>query len=133
MEDFEKLFKEVAEFPHDYGTIVHACAVMMQAAFSLVNETPKGGITGFQASYLGKLLLREFSHIGDGPYKIVSYDNFLFPQYENDYDKTISSHVQQWLIKKAFEKLESHPNANVADHWHAITQGHVPFGYTVKD
>lgn len=45
--------KLITGYEHDYGTICHAVHAAMMAAFSSVNKSPTGGISGFQASCVG--------------------------------------------------------------------------------
>ena len=68
--------------------------------------------------------------------RLIDYDNFLFPQYRNKYEKTISNYTWEKIQEKAKERLAEndrmvHPN--VKAHWENIVAGVVPFGYTVED
>ena len=135
MEDFQALYKEVVEFKHDYGTIVHGCAVVMKAAFTLLNNSPTGGITGFQSGCLSWMMVREFKMVGKGPLSLIDYENLLYPQDSDKFEKIISSSTHKWLQESAAEKLKESPNAHpsVLHHWKSIVDGVVPFGFTVRE
>ena len=67
--------------------------------------------------------------------RIVDYDNMLYPQYDDKFEKTISASIWESLQKEAAENLKDRPTAHptVIAHWQSIVDGKVPFGYTVKD
>jgi hypothetical protein len=71
----------------------------------------------------------------DEPLKLVQYKKMLYPQYSDDFTKTISRDTWNWLQEKAVKCLSEndyvHPE--VAAHWKSIVNGVVPFGYTVED
>lgn len=131
--------KLVTEYQHDYGTIVHACHSVMLAALNKLNRSEQGGITGFQASCLGWVLVPKMFCIEDGtPLRLIDYSNMLYPQYADRFQKTISPDTWAFLQKEA-EESEKDPNfiehatSEVKSHIRAIREGHVPFGYTVVE
>jgi hypothetical protein len=131
--DLLAFLKEIKEYNHDYGTIVYGCMAAMKAAFKVVNNSPNGGITGFQAGCLGWECIHEFMSV-KAPAKILQYDNMLYPQYQDKFEKVISRETWEDLQKKAKEHLNKdsgHPD--VVKHWRTIVDGHVPFGYSVND
>jgi hypothetical protein len=133
--DLAKLLKEVLDYQHDYGTIVYGCMAAMKAAFSVVNRSPQGGITGFQASCLGWECIQEFMSVKP-PCRILDYNNLLYPQYASKFEKVISQDAWNDLRKKAEEKLKDknelvHPS--VVKHWQSIAAGQLPFGFRVGD
>lgn len=117
-----------------YGTAPRAIAqAALATAWYLSSEF---GITGFQAGFV------MWDFIGDWMYrnnkcglKIVNYDNMLYPQYKDHFEKTISQDVFDAVQKEAWNqyndnKSDAHPD--VVKHWESIIHGHVPFGYIVK-
>lgn len=129
-----KLIEEIKTFNHDYGTIVYGCMAAMTAAFQVINEGPQGGITGFQAGCLGHELIQKFM-MTQPPYRIMDYNNMLYPQYSDKFEKVISSDTWNDLKEKAQKSLNenalsTHPS--VIAHWQSIVNGNVPFGYSVK-
>lgn len=99
-----------------------------------MNNDPHGGITGFQAGAVMWEFVRNWMH-EDGPMKLVKYDNMLYPQYEDNFDKVISKETFSYLQEKAKENLENRNGAasRVIDHWQSIVDGNVPFGYKIKE
>ena len=94
------------------------------------------GITGFQAGFVMWDFIRDwnYSHNECGM-KIVNYDDMLYPQHDDKFDKTISSNTWSALQTQAKKNLEETTYAHpaVLAHWQSIVDGVVPFGYTVKD
>lgn len=132
LDQLNGLIKEIMEYDHDYGTIVYGCYAAMKAAFKVVNNSPNGGITGFQASCLGWEATKDFLSIR-GPAKILDYDNLLFPQYEDDFKKTISVETWKHLQDKAAKELKiGGGSPEVQKHWESIVAGKIPFGFTLK-
>ena len=126
----------ITEYKHDYGTIVHATFAAMMAGMHRINNSEQGGITGFQASCLGWLLIREFFTLGDSPTRLVKYEEMLYPQCEYKFKKTIDPKTWEYLKAQARQKLEKeseYASPAVLGHWHSISNGVVPFGYTIKD
>ena len=120
---------------HDYGTIciaVGACAV---AAAKAADRHPNGGITGFQASAVFWEFVRGWGTFGDGPKRMVSYRDMLYPQYEEKFDKRISAETWVWLQDEARKKVPAPESAHpaVLAHWQSIADGVIPFGYSVED
>lgn len=125
----------IEDYEHDYGTIVHAIKAAMTAAYKVVNRSPQGGITGFQAGCIGWMLIDQFhgrSVIGK---RIMNYDHFLYPQYEEQFKPVLSKEVWEKLQATAKENLESkdvQASEKVREHWQSIVNGVVPFGYSVE-
>ena len=124
------------DYDHDYGTICKAMAAAMIATGRSVDNSPTGGITGFQASCIMWDFISKWMHWENQPMKLVKYEDMLYPQYENKFDKTISMDTAKWLQDQAREKLNNkssqgvHPE--VEQHWKNILNGIIPFGYKVK-
>ena len=117
-----------------YGTAPRAIAqASLAVAWYLASEF---GITGFQAGFV----MWDFIHDWQYPsnkcgLRIVDYDNMLYPQYDDKFEKTISSNTWNNLQKQAKERLENekYVHERVAAHWQSIVDGKVPFGYTIKE
>ena len=108
----------------------------MKGAFNLFNRGPKGGITGFQAGFIGWQVVEDFMGVKKGaPLRVFDYSDMLYPQYADRYDKVISSKTWSYLKKEAAKNLEEVSNAHpkVISHWRSITEGIVPFGYKVNE
>jgi hypothetical protein len=124
---------------HDYGTICHAMAAAALGATEAIDKSPSGGITGFQAGAVMWEFIRQWKQV-DGPMRLVNFDSMLYPQYQGDFEKTMSQETLDWLKKQA-EKLiqENNTSSNnlkasstVVEHWKFIASGGIPFGYTIK-
>lgn len=133
-EELNALLDEITEYKHDYGTIIYGIMAAMKASFRVVNESPNGGITGFQAGCLGWECVHEFMMIGS-PARILDYNNLLFPQYKSKFDKVISQETWDNLVSKAktnlIENKTAHPN--VIAHWKSCADGILPFGFTIGE
>ena len=126
------------DYEHDYGTICHAIAACTLAAAYSANRHEQGGITGFQAGFVMWDFIKEWMYSNNRTaLRIVNYDDMLYPQYKDKFDKIISKKAFECLQKAAQEGLdevkqgrEAHPN--VIKHWESIVAGNVPFGYKIK-
>ena len=103
----EFLERILTEYSHDYGTIVHAMTAGAIATAWAMNKHPQGGITGFQAGCLMWGFIRHwnYEHNKTGM-SIQDYDNMLYPQYEDKFQKTISQDVWGLLKKQAQTELD---------------------------
>lgn len=122
---------------HTYSTIVDAIGACCIAAVCAADRSEQGGITGFQAGAVMWYFIRNFMYHGNEVgLRIVDYDDMLFPQYEDKFEKTIPRHIFESLQKVAKEKLENkvhHAHPLVVEHWQSIVDGKVPFGYTIEE
>lgn len=136
-EDLDALLKEVIESKDlDYGKIVYAMCGCMKATCNYIDRSPVGGITGFQAGFIGWEMIREYLiHNNELGMKILDFDNLLYPQYKYKFDKVIDKDLWNTLKEQAKKKLKECPDAhpNVIKHWEKIVNGKVPFGFKVKD
>ena len=124
------------DYYHDYGTICHAITAAALAAVNAVDKTSQGGITGFQASCIMWDFIRQWMYPNNTcGLKLVDYDNMLFPQYSDHFEKTISPEAWNKVQARAKELLAETADAHpvVRAHWQSIVDGQVPFGYVVKD
>lgn len=127
--DFVK--KLANDYEHDYGTIVHAMTAAVGATLSALNNSPQGGITGFQAGCLMWEILEKEFHIAY-PSKLIKYENMLFPAYEYQFN-AIPYDIWVWLRERASQLLETAPDLSqqVKTHLKSVADGKVPFGYRV--
>jgi len=132
-EELVLFLDEIMEFKHDYGTIVYGCVAAMKAAMKVINASPKcGGVTGYQAGFMGWEMIRDLMMV-EGPLKLVDFNNMLFPQYEDKFQQTITSEIWEELQKKAKANLLEREGAEKCrKHWQSIVDGEVPFGWSVK-
>lgn len=95
------------DYNHDYGTICHALTAGAIATVWAMDHSPQGGITGFQAGAIMWEFIRHwnYSHNKTG-LKIIDYDNFLYPQYEGHYQKTLSTSTWEAIQKQARISIE---------------------------
>ena len=121
----------INDYSHDYGTIVHAICASMLGAYYVIENSPQGGITGFQAGCIGWKMVEKFMGI-NFPARIISFENMLYPQYEDKFT-TISLEIWKILQEKAKEKLEKEKlSEKMKAHLESIVKGEVPFGWKVK-
>jgi hypothetical protein len=138
MDDLPAFLKKLTEdYNHDYGTICHAFSAGAIATMWAMNKTETGGISGFQASCILwgiiKYWLYESNKCG---LRLTNYDDMLYPQYRDKFDKTISSQIWKRIQDIAKENIKddgelAHPA--VKKHWMSIIEGKVPFGYKISD
>ena len=68
--------------------------------------------------------------------KLIDYDEMLYPQYKERFEKVLSASVWERLQDRAKECLNEESSLaaeEVKKHWENIVSGNVPFGYKVKD
>ena len=130
------------DYCHDYGTMVHAISACSLAAMYAANNTEGGGITGFQASFVMWDLIRQICKTNNEcGLRLIDYDDMLYPQYEDKFEKIISEDTFKSIQKCAKEKLDEekssdakfHAHPAVVAHWQSIVDGKVPFGYMLVD
>jgi len=119
------------ERPHEYGTCVYAMSMCAVAAYYYVSHVL--GATSFQASLADLDILRRTRRMEY--FRIVNWEGMLYPQYENEMQKTIAPDIWKWLQSEAKRKLAEKPVAHpaVRAHWQSIVDGIVPFGYNVVE
>lgn len=111
--------------PHDYGTCVYAMSLAATAAFNFVAS--QLGVTGFQASCADLDIIRRTRGI-KGPFRIVEYDNLLYPQYcdserfPSHRDLLNNKDVREHLRTEAARLLAEteHASERVREHWSEI-------------
>lgn len=137
-ESTDNFIKRISKLEHSYDSIVHAVAASAVKAAWQMNDTPQGGITGFQAGAVMWEFIRRWMHF-EGPLKLITYRNMLYPQYKNEFNKTISKETWKYLQTEAQNNLNKvtkgklNASPNVIAHWESIVNGKVPFGYKVNE
>ena len=136
--DLDKLLKEVVSCEElDYGKIVYAICACMMATCNYIDKSPVGGITGFQAGFIGWEMIKAYTIISnnDCGMKIVNYGDLLYPQYDNHSDRVISASTWKALQDKAKKLLEESSGAHpkVIERWKSIVENKVPNGYVVEE
>lgn len=105
------------DYSHDYGTICHAVAAAGIAAMRAVDNSPTGGITGFQAGCIMWQVIREWNFQNNKTgLKILDYDNLLYPQYKDSF-VSISSKIWESVKKEAQNKINK--NNDAVEKWKA--------------
>ena len=139
-----KSFNDLVEFLKDvdehynigYGGAPRAIA---QAALATAwYLSGRFGITGFQSGATLWDFIEDWSSVGNQTQcaKIIDYDNMLYPQYEDKFDKSITPETWKRIQEAAKSKLEKdakHAHPDVVKHWQSIVDGKVPFGFYIKD
>ena len=122
------------DYEHDYGTAVHAVSACAIAAAWAANDAER--LTGFQASFVMWDFIRQWSYESNKTeLRLINFDNMLYLQDEEKFDKIISKGVWKSLQEADKKNLEDIPGAHpdVIAHWEKIVAGIVPFGYTIKE
>ena len=101
IDTLESEIRDVMSADHDYGTICVAIGHIAAAAARAADRMPSGGITGFQAGAVFWEFTRAWGVFGDGPKRVVTYADMLYPQYADKMAPTLASHadkqVARWL------------------------------------
>lgn len=135
-ENLPEFIRHLSEdYIHDYGTIVHAITAGAIASCWVVNNSPHGGITGFQAGAVMWEFIKNWMHYENEPMRLVNYKNMLYPQYGKKFQKVISKNTFKWLQEEAQKKIAANLDAapRVIKHWESIVEGRVPFGYEIEE
>lgn len=123
------------DYEHDYGTIAKATAAAMIATFYVCDQSEQGGFTGFQASFIPGFMINKFWGESKVGRKVIDFDDMLYPQYADRFEKTISPKIWKNLQKAAKKKMKEpvewfHPDVRL--HIFKIAAGEIPFGYKIK-
>lgn len=134
IDDLTEYLKWIEEnCDYDYGVAPRSVA---QAALATAWYMSKQfGLTGFQAGFVMWDFIGDWNCLEDPcGLRLVNYDNMLYPQREDMFEKTISKTTWDKLQKKAKQNLEERKACDaVTTHWQSIVNGKVPFGYSVVD
>lgn len=119
---------------YDYGVAPRSIAQAVSATARYMAK--KMGITAFQAGFVMWDFIQDwmYSHNKCGM-KMVDYDDMLYPQHADKFEKTIRPYVWEALQEQAKKNLETsrHAHPSVIAHWQSIVDGVIPFGYVVKE
>ena len=95
------------DYGHDYGTICHAMAAGGIATMEAMNNSDQGGITGFQAGAIMWEFIRNWRYRNNKTgLKLVDYDRFLYPQYEESFRKNIGAYTWAAIQKEAAAQIK---------------------------
>lgn len=125
----------MTEYNFDYGAVCKAVAACAVAAGYAADAYPSAGITGFQAGEVMWLFIRHWLHL-EHPLGLIQYEHMLYPQYKYQFEKTIDQSTADWLKKEATRRLaedSDHCATSVLEHWKFLSEGGLPFGYTIKE
>jgi hypothetical protein len=126
---------EMAEHPHDYGTICIAIAAAALGAAHAMNRSERGGITGFQASFVAWEFLGAWHRWPEDSagHRLVDFDDLLYPQYAERF-RSIPRATFDRVRTKALALLRSNVSAvdTVRRHWDRLAKGEVPFGLRIE-
>jgi len=129
-----EFIQELVKTPMDYNTSAYVCSIAAIAGASAANT----GITVFQADcIMWEFVTRWMPDYRGRPLKLINYENMLYPQYYNKFQKWIGNDTWEWLQTEAKKKIaEDDFNCYKADtrvrsHWECIAEGMIPFGYIV--
>lgn len=127
----------VEDYEHDFGTICHAIAAAGLAGMYAIENSPEGGITGYQAGFCMWGIVKNWSYENNKcGLRMLNYDDLLYPQYEYKFN-SISRESLEAVINEAknrlkeYDRMRVHPD--VISHWESIVNGEVPFGLKVED
>ena len=123
-------------YNHDYGTACCAVAACALAAAWAACGDDDIGLTGYQAGFVMWDFIKNWTKMGNEcGLRLVDYDHMLYPQYEDEFDKTINKGIWEAIQEQAKKNLETKTSVSdrVSQHWRSIVNGEVPFGYRVVD
>lgn len=126
------------DYNHDYETVVHAISACAIAAAWAANREKGawGGITGFQAGFVMWDFVRQWMYSNNKTgFRLLDYDDLLYPQYADKFEKTITPSIWEHVQKEAKARIEETQfkvRPDVMAHWQSIADGKPPFGFTVK-
>ena len=125
--------KIVNGYEHDYGTIAHAITASgLAAMLAVIKEHP---ISAQQANFImWNFIYRWMYPNNKCGLVLLNYDNLLFPQYEEMFDKVLSPEVFEALQKEASDLLEARGDnihEDVKAHLQSIVDGKPPFGFKI--
>ena len=115
-----------------YNQVPISMAAGAVAACWAMDRHERGGITGFLAGCVMWEFIRGWMN-WTGPFKILKFENMLFPHYADAFEPVIDQDIWTWLQAEARKQLEDNSRAAevVKAHWQSIADGKVPFGYRV--
>lgn len=136
LKELPDFLDELSKLPANYNTAVYTVAAAGVAASWAMNDVV--GLSGFQAG----CVMWEYMEFWIGvkaPARLVRYENMLYPQYKNEFDKTFSAETWTWLKQEAKKGVDEWMKGNdsvsprVLNHWLRIVSGEKPFGYITEE
>ena len=95
------------EYGHDYGTICHALTAGAIATLHAMDDHPQGGISGFQGGCIMWEFIRNWMYSNNKTgLKLIDYDNFLYPQDQEKFEKLISADTWAAIKKEAQKNID---------------------------
>lgn len=95
------------------------------------------GLTGFQFGWvMWQFIDNAIISDHDCGMRLMNFNEMLYPQYEDNFEKTITKDTWSRLQKKASETLADRTDflaTRVKNHLESIVDGNIPFGYKLKD
>jgi len=133
IENLTEYLTQLLDREHNYNTIAEAIIAGLRASLKAMDRHPNAGITGFQHGWIVHHFLHKELSI-KGPAQLLKYEDMLYPQYRNHFEKTITEDTWKYLQDAAKKRLEetNGPHPNVKAHWEAIVEGKIPFGYSIN-
>lgn len=137
-DDLKVFLEELLANEYDYGGIVHACFYAALAGYYVIEHSPQGGITWFQAGCLMWLFVRQFGSFPDGPLQVRDWTKLLYPQYDDMFDRTVPKDVWERLQTLAREKLSEGAEEripacdDVVNRWRSVAAGVIPAGLRLE-
>lgn len=117
----------VEDYEHDYGTICHAITAAGLAGMYAVENSPTGGITGFQAGCCMWGIVRQWSYKNNEcGLRMLDFDKLLYPQYEYVF-KSIS------IPKDTLEAVRKEAAAKISKYQKSVEDWKVAHSKWVKD
>lgn len=133
LEELPEFLKSLENEDVDYNT---CCDIVSKAGLASMHAFgSKLGITGFQAGYImWQMIYNWLFETNKAGLSLLNYDNMLYPQYEEMFQKSIPVSAWVSLQEQARVLLETDSGVDVVrEHWQSIVDGKVPFGYTIKE
>lgn len=107
LETLPQFLAEITKEHFDYGSICCAVAAAAIAAAWSVDRCPSGGITGFQAGAVMWEFIRQWNCSENKTgMRLINYDNMLYEQDADHFEKTISKSTFEALQKEAAKLIE---------------------------
>jgi len=138
----------LTDYEHDYGTACHAVTaallatakVMTQALSALKPIHSPIAPPAMQQELQSKTMIAHIFtqlFLNNGPIRIIQHHFMLFPENASRFEKIVDEetlrylkHTAELLLITNHEKETEAPK-EVTDHWQAIQQGELPWGYEV--
>ena len=138
----------LTDYGHDYGTACHAVtAALLATAKVMVQCLPElrpihapSAPSAMQQELQAKTMIAHIFtqlFLNNGPIRILQHHFMLFPENASRFEKIVDEETLKYLKNTAELLLISNHERKteapkeVTDHWAAIQQGELPWGYEV--